>query len=288
MLRSSRKRQKRIEPTIILLEGPSDVTFFSNIIDNERAIAFHTNGKKKLIETLNLLRKRSERGVLGIIDQDYDCYINQNIIDNDIIILETHDIETLIFSSNAGKKFLRTIFPPDKSSYIETFVKKSLKKIRNLCLQAGAVRLFFYQERINIDYSNIHIQNFFSNNGNFEISRYVKEIIQKNGDCHLSYEYAIDKISNMDLTKFDVWIICQGHDLIKILHRVIPTILISYTEKSTVEEITENELRTCKQIANSLMRCYEVSDFNQSKIFREVVNWENNNQPYIVLSTSQF
>jgi hypothetical protein len=86
----------------------------------------------------------------------------------------------------------------------------------------------------------------------------------------------------------DYWVVCQGHDLLKILCLIFPRLLSTYepsskNEKDLYHQSIDPFISNEKNLMKHLAMCYEMSDFEQTKMHAKIRNWEANNQPYIVL-----
>src|SRR5690349_14378530 len=95
---------KRI--TTVLVEGSYDKKLYKLIANHSSCVFVTSDGKQNAIEALTLLLKQSPKGVIAIIDDDYDSLQGKSIDDENIIVSDTHDIETMIFASPALTKYL--------------------------------------------------------------------------------------------------------------------------------------------------------------------------------------
>ena len=281
--RSEKQRRHGINSSIVLVEGEDDVTFFSNLIDINSAILCNAFGKPRAIQTLLILRKRNANGIVIVLDKDYDQFCGRLLDDPDILYLDTHDVETLLLSSNAIRKFLLSLLPSDKLFYAENFLKETLTLLTTNGVFIGKVRIIFEMENINIDFSNTNFFHISKSTGRINEEEYITEIISKNGDCPLSKTEIYEKISELNLEGENAWMICHGHDTIYILQKIIPITLNGLLNTSEIEILKKNELINCAKITHSLILSYESSDFLRTKIYQGINSWERRNPPFVIL-----
>jgi hypothetical protein len=96
----------RFKGAFLLLEGDTDIRLFSNLTDYAKCKLIPTFGKSNAIQTLIELEKREATGVLAIVDSDY-WVLEGKKTGNNLLLTDTHDIETMILLSPALEKVLR-------------------------------------------------------------------------------------------------------------------------------------------------------------------------------------
>ncbi|MFM7438848.1 MAG: DUF4435 domain-containing protein, partial [Snowella sp.] len=103
-----RFRRSTFSGTFLLVEGSTDKVFYERFV-NKNECEVITNsipGKQRVIQVLNILENSEFKGILAIVDADFDhlefsLYNTPNLLRTD-----THDLETMLLQSSAFDKVL--------------------------------------------------------------------------------------------------------------------------------------------------------------------------------------
>ncbi|WP_310429004.1 DUF4435 domain-containing protein, partial [Chamaesiphon sp. VAR_48_metabat_135_sub] len=106
-----RQQRSTFKGSFLLVEGSTDKVFYERFTDCDRCklrvVSGKPSSKKLVIRVLEILDEDNFPGVLGIVDADFDRCLSP-LLDRspNLILTDTHDLETLIIQSPALDKLL--------------------------------------------------------------------------------------------------------------------------------------------------------------------------------------
>src|ERR1700733_13387162 len=124
------------QKSILIVEGPNDLTFFSAFIMHEKCDIVVSYGRANAIEAIDRVCGIHE-GVLAVIDRDLDALFGGAPNHGNIITIDDTDLEVMIVRSTAFDRVVWELGSPEKIKYLAT---KGLDP-RSLILKA-ALRIF--------------------------------------------------------------------------------------------------------------------------------------------------
>jgi len=290
-LRSEHRRAFQYPITIVIVEGAIiDPLIYQSLFDVSRCHIEPAYGKRNAIRAIGILIQDNFQGVFAIVDDDFDLLDGANIQGDNLISTDKHDIETLIIASPALEKMLLFLMPADKRRFQANFVKDVRETMINLCLPLGYLRWLLHNQNPPVDFSQINLRNFIDTKGlKIDITLTVREVLSKNKDCGKPEGDLCKELQQYLAERKDDWsLVCQGHDLVRILCLILPTLLSTYAPYAKEERdaffeglppTIGNETNATKHLA----MCYEKADFEKTAMYVKIRQWESNNQPYIVI-----
>lgn len=99
--------------SFLVVEGSTDEKLYRSFIDEDKCQIIVADGKTPAIEVLSLLKKEHFVGVLALVDADFDILEGKPAIEN-VLLTDTHDLETMLMRSPALAKVLREFSSPNK------------------------------------------------------------------------------------------------------------------------------------------------------------------------------
>ncbi len=290
-LRSEHKRTSRQPITFVIVEGEIiDPLIYHGLFNNSRCHIVPAFGKKNAVNTIAILEKESFQGVIAIVDDDYDTLNQSRIEAPNIVPTDTHDVECLIIKSPALEKLLLHLLPPDKRNFQDHLAKDVRKHIIELATPLGYIRWHFSATNKQGDFSEINFVNFIDvKRRQCNINGNVKEVLSKNKDCGVSEDDLLLFIREKIEDGKDVWwLVCQGHDLIRVLAMLLPAELYVYAPRDKTEqrryfESIQPIVETDKNIVQHLAMCYEKAEFVKTDMYARIIDWESKNPPYIIM-----
>lgn len=137
-----RLQRQSFDGSFLILEGRDDRLFFQKFVDQEKCEIFVANGKGNVIDVVVKLRVQLCDGVVGVVDADFDHIENTLQLIENIIVLETVDLEALLIRSPALESLLSEWGQVKKIAQAE-------KDIRSVLIEAavwiGCLRLFSHR-----------------------------------------------------------------------------------------------------------------------------------------------
>lgn len=272
-------RMKRINPLFkdkayLIVEGCGDVNLFSTFIDENKCGVKRTGKRDKVIEVIEIADSSHCKGILGIIDADFDELNNIVYSSENIIQTDTHDIETLIIKSPAFDKLLRVQCDIAK---LREFEDRNNSTIREIILEKAKFialyRLIALNEGVKMKFRYIPFSNFLDPNTlEVDENELLNSITSTSPNFDISDLPKVqNKYNKMKTGTYNLWMLCNGHDLVKIIQTAIVNIFgirIRNINFSTV--------------GSFLQLSFEFRHFKDTRIYSSTKDWENNNIPFSI------
>jgi hypothetical protein len=270
----------------LLVEGDTDCRFFSNLSDISLCRIIPADGKSNVIDTLIELEKRGARGILGIVDADFWIIEGTKPREN-LLLTDTHDLETMILVSPALEKVLKEFLPGEM---INDCIDRLASEVRRVLLTVGrpigSIRWISRRERFDLDFEAFPFDQCVDFGClSVDVLRAVKAVRAgvrdrlplTDRDLHAK----VIEISRLDV---DGWQVCQGHDLVYLLELILPVIL----EKMMGRAVAENARRKAHaaQLDRDLRVAYEAAYFLETVLYSSIKEWESINRPFRILGLS--
>ncbi len=259
----------------VIVEGESDSLFFSKFTDktnNRISIAF---GYENVIEIIKISEKRKRKGVLGIIDSDFNNILNHRNPSINLLQTDTHDLETLIIKSETFEYVTNSLCSKRKLKEFEKSINLSLRDyllelskplaLFRLVNQLEELGLMFkpsFQDGKELKFEKIIDKRTFTFLGEKQMFDSVKNYY--NQAPALIYENIKEKIDKLAKKRYNIWQLCNGHDIIKIF-------AIGLKQKIGSKNISAIEIE--KQLINS----YDSAFFKETDLFKKIIKWQNKN-----------
>ncbi|NEP02536.1 MAG: DUF4435 domain-containing protein [Symploca sp. SIO2E9] len=261
--------------TFILVEGSSDKLFYKRFVDDKDCRLETTAGKPssklQAIKVLEILNKSSFKGVLAIVDADFDhLETSLNKIPN-LLRTDTHDIETMLINSPALDKVLAEFGSQDK---ITNFGRDIREILLEAGLSIGYLLRISQSDGLSLTFNGIKFSKFI-NEQTLQIDelKLIEEVKNKSQFFSLEDEELQKKLTYQKNNNYDPWQVCCGHDLVEILSIGLRKAIGS----CKAADIEPNSLE------RSLRLAYEEAYFHKTQLYSDICQWQINNQPFKVL-----
>lgn len=270
-----RQQRSTFNGNFLLLEGSTDKVFYERFTNCDecklRVVSGKPSSKKIVIRVLEILDKDNFQGALGIVDADFDrCLYPLNDRSPNLILTDTHDLETLIIQSPALDKLLLEFGSEEKISNLDRDIRTILLECS---LSIGYLRWLSQLDELNLTFEGIEFKKFIN-----EKALKLDEIdlirtVQNKSQCFtIKSEVIQQKIRDLTREDLDPWQVCCGHDLIEVLSLGLQKAIGSYDTREVKRDVLERSLRLA----------YEAAYFLDTQIYMSVREWENSNPGYIV------
>lgn len=287
--------------TVALVEGKTDVKFFRSVFDEKHVDIMDVDGKDNLLTAMdrvssiskdlqNPKRAKHMKYVVGIMDSDFDRITGKDgsyrSVDS-IIATDTHDFETMQFREEE----LFRVSPEDYANLkkIEEngmTLEDVWDKVFDICVKIGKVRLMSQEKNLRIPITgkvmdeltiNDMLISFDKVGKKKEIRFNFKRFLEICSDLttkRTGIDNSLEKVYEPDeLEKyyeeyedkeFDLWQICNGHDMEKVARRVFSTYVVG--SRSGKDDFFEANLR----------RQYILSKlFLETNMYKRLARWDN-------------
>lgn len=270
-------RAGSFEKAIVYVEGDSDTAFYKWLTDKKYVDIQYMVGKDAAISAV---QKSKKRGVLALVDSDFDNILNINYDDN-IIKTDTHDIETMMIKEDAFKYAKERYIDVTKVNNSQFTEESIWELVIDFATRIGKVRLLSVKNNWNLkfkddkgkdvlEYDKIIIYK--NDEIDIDIRQYIWECINLSDSCDVEVATVFQQYKE-DNETYDTWQICRGHDL---------SLLISifYSKemfgKKFIHRDTVEDLMASTYIASR--------KFKKSQMKNEIMKWQEDNKGWKILS----
>lgn len=275
----------------LLVEGRSDKLFYRRLVDVEKCeivvVSVPTDGsdrdnnsgnyggaKNLTLRVLEILEASNTPGILAVVDSDFWQLENAVPSSQNLLVTDTHDLETLIMKSPALEKVIAEFASEEKIAKFNRDIKETLLAAG---MPVGYLRWISLQEDLGLSFQNLSFNKFISSDKlTLDEIKLVKEVKNKSQKPALDDNLIREKLKSLKNRNDDPWLVCCGHDLVEALSLGLRKTWGSNDSKEVKPELLEKCLR---------LAC-EASYFYQTELSKSVQRWEENNPPYRVLNSA--
>jgi hypothetical protein len=273
--------------SFLFVEGEDDEKFWNaQIIENCHIVfvtSFTKNNKKKtgksqVIENIELLNnsRRKINGYLGIVDNDFDSLLGISR-DKNSITTETHDLETLLLSSEiVFKKILAEFGDSERIFIFESKVQKTIQQyLLDLALPFAQIEYIKQKLQPSLSLKNLHERDLSPQEpilikSKWQINKDNLFQLVENLGLNLNELPAINLMKETE--KVNPWLLCNGHITIEIL---------AFGFKYGA--LGKNNNATSERIASYLRGAIDKVDFYNTQLCQSIFTWQEQNAPYKIL-----
>ncbi len=271
----------------LIVEGKTDNLFFSKFIEKQNCRIVIAFGNEKVIEIIDILEKRNYKNAIAVIDSDFRKILNKIPQHSNIIMTETHDIETLIIKSSTFEYVINSLVSSEKYNHFLSEIKGSF---RNYILELLAKPIAIFRLINEIDNLGLKFKpaklddkelkyNEFIEKDTFTFSGYEKLITTVknyyNQKPSLSVSDIKLQIENYSKNNYDLYELCNGHDITHIIS-------ISLQKRIGSEKIEADE------IGKRLINSYDSAYFEKTELFKNMVSWQATNSHINIFNSEIF
>lgn len=259
--------------TLLLLEGGSDEKLMTAFIDEDQCDLVVSWGRENIISAMPIVHHHGVKGVVAIVDQDYDALLGKPISIPNVIVCEERDIETLMFRSHA---FNRTIIEIGSKPKISASIKSGVHprdKIMNIAFYLGLLRVVSAHEEIFLKFKGLNYRYIDRKNLNFNVADMISEVYNNSQKKCLDIDRIIGSMKSWESKEIDKWKFCCGHDLSAIFGKSLSGCFGS-------NAISKDE------IESRLRSSFSEEMFKATKIYAGIKSWEISNKNFVCLKNS--
>lgn len=284
-------RDKRFKYNYIIVEGETDKKLFSKFISGENRIRIAL-GVEKVIEVISILniRKTTNNNFFGIIDADFRNVIDESeLLPENILTTDTHDLETLILNSPAFQYVYKELGSKQKIAKFEEETGLSLiENLLELAKPIAYLKIVNLKQKIGLKFkpkklnkkgnNDLKFDKFIQKSnlkfkGNIQLINTVKAFLD---NSQLLLNNIEKELESEMKNSYNLWQICNGHDIVKIFCLGLRQKLGS--SQKNIKEL-ENE------VERLLRASYDSSYFKETKLFKKILKWQKLNSTAVLSST---
>lgn len=255
---------------LLVLEGKDDVRFWGNRHRHHRCCRLvRGDGRENVVAGVLRLDSRTTRGVLGLIDSDYDALVGADLPSGNLVATDAHDLECLLCRSPALDHVLDEHGDPEK---IRCFERKTGTTVRQALLNRavvfGSVRLVATMWKDSELRGELRVPEFLGQpTWEIDEDRLLEAVAARSAQPRDAWESRIAQMSDAD-----PWFVSSGHDMIEILRIGLKEVLGDMSPTIGV-----------KGVASGLRMAMSRQYLEATRLWQDVRDWEELNQPFAVL-----
>lgn len=277
-------QDKTFSGTYLLVEGNNDFLVYNKFIDNQNCEIKIAHGFQNVIDAVDILKKRGFDISLGIIDNDFRVIQNAELEHDDVFVTDDHDIELMAFRSESFDTLISHY--SDKTKVDKLIKEKGGPDLRTVILELarpiGFLKLankshgfgFIFkplkEDGNPLKLTDIIATNTLNFNGWDVLIEKVINYSRNKTEIRVSQEQAIQLTTELAKNTFDLYHICNGHDICYI-------IAISLRKKLSSMNVIAPE-----QIEKDLMFGFDSRCFQKTQLYSKLKTWEAENGKVIL------
>ena len=269
------KMDTDFEGVYLYVEGISDEAFWKKFINTEVVKICVCHGCELVIQTIELHQKEQSKKYLGVIDRDFREFLGTMPNNGDIVVADSHDIEMMMYNSDAYRNMILSIDVNKKIEEYERVNGTILEYVLGLTNKIGYIKLAskkhgdvleFKREK---DYELIvpKYEGMIDVNGNYDSDQRLARII----NAFSSQNRTLAKIEDADIVKMmheemenpvDDMILSNGHDVSYLMPHVL-------RKKCRLRKTELNK----SFIDSILMAAYSREMFHKTNLYQSMDEW---------------
>lgn len=265
-----RMRSSTHNGPFLLVEGCDDSKFFAHQFGKYQIALIPSFGWENVLEAIRILENDNRTDTLGIIDLDYRDIVGEIPVSTNIVVTDTHSIETMMFASSAFHKILKERASEDKVINYPDGIEGIREKVLELGKPIGSLRFYSYKQNARFAFEGMNIEKFVSKKTlAFSLQIFLKHLqgIHPNNRRinEQLFQQALAEIENLTVLK-DRYRLCCGHDLMEILATGLKYFWGTHNSKTISGTILQELFRLA----------YSKEDFCASRLYHNIKIWFQN------------
>ncbi|WP_444350981.1 hypothetical protein [Phocaeicola plebeius] len=236
---------------LIMVEGKDDQTFYFKFFEPYQSELKTCKGCKKLKDIYNKIKSSLSIECIAIKDSDFDRLNNVPPIDDGFFYTDCHDYEMMCLADELVKKEL---FDNLAIMYDADLIETTLNDLRYL----SYFKWYNYTYKAYYEMKAIKVEN--ESVENLRNYSYLHNIAHVSSSKSIIDEESLNQFI-ASKTPPPSYEITNGHDFIKRLCYRLKT-------KEGQHNINENQIRLV------LHPCFRKENFQQTKLYKDIKNWE--------------
>jgi hypothetical protein len=252
----------------VFVEGPDDIELWTRWL---RFVPVGCDGCAGVRTAIDDVRRRSIPGCVGIVDADLDRMRAHFISDVDIVVSEKHDHECDIVCSPAFEHFLLSL--PEAAPQLAILAQPSATlrdAIRLRALPFGVLRWVLHDRGIEFP-SRLTPKNpklIDRQTWRLDLDALLDEAAIVLGIGRTAVD---TEVSQRAVAVSDEWHVCNGHDVVTLLHLAFATI-----------KCAAERCRSEKAIGWALRSAVDSSHLTTLSMWQQLAAWEIRSAPFLV------
>ena len=272
-VRANAIRLKRQEHggSFLVVEGRDDRLFFEQFVDRQYCWVIVADGKQNVADVVGILEADGFPGVAGVSDADLDHMEGVRPASDNIILLETVDLEALLIRSPALDRVLVQLGSSNKIAGFGANVRDALLAA---ALPIGCLRLHSRRSGLNLTFDGLRYGKCIGVASLIiDVFCLIREVKNRSQRSDLRCDDVAGEIDIIQGSVEDRWLVCYGADMVEILALGLRKTLGSNSARAVAPEVVRMGLRLA----------YDGADLNESRLGRDLRAWAVRNPSFRVL-----
>ncbi len=269
-----RMTRSQFNGTVMIVEGSTDSRVYKRFVDKSACLLIPALGKANATGALRILEKQEFPGVVAVVDNDFWELDGITPDSKNLLVTDTHDLETLILKSTALEKIEDEFLSRRRIANFGV-------TLRELMLSVGSPVGFFRwissgtYKHLSLNFHDLSFERIIVFNDDsieVDIKEMVQEVIANSHLNRSEIRDMVNKISEMTgkADEYDLWQVCRGHDLIEILGILIRNRVGNRRAKN----VSRVEIDSIVRLA------FGFREFVRTRLYVSLVQWELRNRGY--------
>lgn len=228
--------------TFLIVEGPTDATFFRSF-KAERCELLVAFNRERALETLGILDKSLQAGVLAFVDADFDRLLHLPTPSSNCIVSDAHDLLVDLFRSSALDKLLGERGSDAKIGTLESGGRTVREVVSEQAEKVALLRLVNHVGSLQLKFRDIDLSRF-TNLDTLEVdpADCCRVVVQRSGTLH-DHDSVLAQSKAVFPMVTDRWQLVVGHDLVELLGIGLRRLLGVQRAQDVRSDVLEMELR---------------------------------------------
>ena len=269
-------RSPKDNNAILIVEGDTDMKFYNSFVCDEKyllkpdtLVDINDGKKEKVIEAIKKANEEGMKGIVGIVDADFDNLINVPFVEN-LYRTDTHDLESMLLKSERSLKKVLNIYhrvdhliPDTDISNIQNILLETSKYIGHALWCSNECKWM-------INFKDFPINNFIDEKCNLDFKKTCEHLKMKSEDDTLSMKTIELEVDQKVSEKWDLWQVCRGKEMLRVLAEYI---------KHNIRRGTHGHDR----LRMDFSLAFGNEDFMDTQLYESMRKWELNNRDYSLI-----
>ena len=265
---------------ILFVEGDTDETFFKSFVCSEIYIrqvdgsasrcGIDGGNKNRVIETIKKANNEGIKGIVGIVDADFDHLDTIPSVEN-LYRTDTHDLESMLIKSEKALKKVLIQYCGNKHEITDADITEIQNTVLKTSKYIGYALWCSMEYKWKIKLQEFPIHEFIDKKCNIDFKKACKCIIKKSV-CDVPSLEIIESTVNEKISSenFDLWQVCRGKEMLRVLMMYIK------------HEFKRGALRP-DNLRKDFLLAFDNEDFRNTNLYVSMKDWERKNRDYSLI-----
>ena len=252
---------------IVVLEGSTDRKVYGKFFDPMHCQIIAAYNKDTVVQVIQILDSHVFNGAVGVVDADYWLIEDIQSPSQNLLITDTHDIETMMIKSDAFSHLMNEFGSEKKiSKYEKRYGSDVRTSIIEATIPLGGLRFISKSNNLNLRFERLNFSKFMRIRGRLaiRIDDLISTVLDYSQRFDVNGTQISENIHSILAEGYDPFQICCGHDCISILALSLRRLFGS----NNAIDVRPDRLEL------SLRLAYEFIHFKKTLLFSSLIAWQ--------------